>query len=105
MTQTTWNKQLIQQLIVQNDRAVVRALLVLYDAQTPAEQADSKTVEHNGAGFTGADAEVLTSLVSFYTRAGFLTPKQVALARSRVPKYWRQLLAAAERKGHSVVYA
>ncbi len=101
---TPWNKQRIQQLIAENDRAVVRALLAVYANQTPAEQANGSTVEDNGAGFTGADAEILTSFVKFYQRAGFLTPKQVALARARVGKYWRQLLIAAENNGHAVAY-
>lgn len=104
MNANPWNKQRIQQLIAENDNAVVRALLVVYDNQTPAEQANAATVEHNGAGFSGADAEILTSFVKFYQRAGFLTPKQVALARARVAKYWRQLLAVAERNGHQVSY-
>lgn len=100
----TWNKQAIQQLIVNNDEAAVRALLVVYVNQTPQERADGTTVEFNGTGFTGVDAEILTSFVKFYHKAGFLTSKQLALVKARMPKYWRQLLAAAEAKGHAVVY-
>jgi len=100
----TWNKQSIQELIVSNDKAAVRALLVVYGNQTPAEKADGKTVENNGAGFSGVDAEILTSFVKFYQRTGFLTGKQLALLKVRIVKYWRQLLAAAEARGNTVSY-
>ena len=100
----TWNKQSIQELIVRNDEAAVRALLVVYGNQTEAEKADGVTVEDNGAGFSGVDAEILTSFVRFYQRTGFLTEKQMTLLKARITKYWRQLLAAAEAKGRTVSY-
>jgi hypothetical protein len=99
-----WNKQRVQQLVTTNDKAAVRALLVIYHNQTPSEQAEGATVEDNGLGFTGADAEILTSFAKFYERTGFLTEKQLGILRSRIIKYWRQLLAAAEAKGRPVVY-
>lgn len=104
MTAPTWNKQRIQELIVANDEAAVRALFVVYGNQTEAEKADGKTVEDNGTGFSGVDAEILTSFAHFYQRNGFLSPKQMALLKARIAKYWRQLLSAAEAKGNRVSY-
>lgn len=104
MSIKTWNKQSIQELIATKDEAAVRALFVVYGNQTEAEKADGKTVEDNGAGFSGVDAEILTSFVRFHQRTGFLTQKQMALLKTRIAKYWRQLLASAEAKGHTVSY-
>lgn len=104
VTQTVWTKSKIQALVTKDEKAAIRALMVVYGNQTQAEQASDATVEHNGIGFTGTDAEILTSFAKFYQRAGFLTEKQLVLLKKRIVKYWKQLLKAAEAKGQQVCY-
>ena len=43
-TPNGWSKDSIQALIDTNDRAVMKALLVLYSRQTAAEQATQATI-------------------------------------------------------------
>lgn len=100
-----WTKSRIQALLKKSDKAVLRALIVVYQNQTPQEQHDASTIENNGAGFTGIDADILTSFVEFYEHAGFLTTSQLAIARNKMGKYWRQLLVASELNGHAVNYS
>lgn len=81
----------IRQQLGSNPAWALRALIRIYENQTAAEQAAHATVEHNGVGFTGADAEILTSLAEQYSKRRSLSEKQMALLFKRIPKYARQL--------------
>ena len=101
---TVWDKERVLALLEANDKAVIRALECLYNRQTSEERTLGQNVEHNGRGFTSYDADLLTSFVEFYRNAGFLTQKQLAVARKKLAKYWRQLLEEIEAKGQQVSY-
>lgn len=101
-TGTVWNKDTVQHLLNTNDRAVVRALMAIYARQTTEEQQTQAATEHNGVGFSGVDAEILSSFAQFYQSHGYLTDKQMSLLRARIQKYWSQLLRIAQSKGHQV---
>ena len=96
--QMVWNKDAIIQLLDTNDKAVDRAVVQLYRRQTQEEQATHATKVNNGVGFTGLDAEFLSSLAESAMKYGQLTPKQRAIARTRVKKYWRQLLSIVQAR-------
>lgn len=84
-------KRLLQSVIEINDNAVINVLLMIYERQTDEEQITEQTIEENGEGFTGADAEILTSFSRQYLERGFLSPKQMTIARDKVKKYWCQV--------------
>jgi hypothetical protein len=100
----TLSKEYIQNLLLTNDHAVGRALVVLNQRQTAAEQSSEATIVHNGEGFRPCDARMGTSMAKFFERTGFLTPKQVAYWRreqkhgARITCYWKQLIEVAEAK-------
>lgn len=98
-----WDKKSVQELLARDD-AALRALLVIYHRQTDAEQAVGATTDENGVGFTGPDAEILSSFAEFYKRTGFLSAKQLAILHRKIPKYWKQLLEAAKSKGAVVSF-
>lgn len=87
-----------------NDKAVARALVVLFERQTDDEQATEHTRHHNGRGFRPCHARMGTSMAKFYLQRGFLTPKQIAYWRRegkegmRIAIYWKQLLDVARKK-------
>lgn len=91
-------------LLRTNDRAVGRALVVLYERQTADEKASENTRHHNNRGFRPCHARMGTSMARFYLRTGYLSPKQLAYWRTegkegmRIGIYWRQLLDAAHKK-------
>ena len=95
----------IIELLKTNDRAVARALVVLNRRQTPIEQNSEATINHNGVGFTPADARMGTSMAQFYLRFGHLSARQIAYWRRpnvrgvpRICKYAGQLLEEARIK-------
>ena len=86
-----WKKDEIKELLQTNDRAVLRGLVAVYSLQTKDEKALAETVEHNGVGFSGFDAEILTSFAKQVQEQGKLTDRQMEVARKRVLKYAGQL--------------
>jgi hypothetical protein len=91
----TWTITEIRALLAENDKAVARGILAIYALQTNSEQATMETSESNGVGFSGADANFLSSLAQFYQAKGFLSPKQVEIGRKRITKYAGQLVKIA----------
>lgn len=95
----------IRNQIATNDRWALRALLAIHKYQTASEKASHSTIDHNGVGFNGADAEILTSFANVVVRRNVvekmkrpdfnatqvLTEKQIAILRRRMVKYARQL--------------
>lgn len=91
----TWTPDEIKTLIATNDKAVTRALLALLDRQTADEQAAQVTSHSNGMGFTGVDAEILTSFAQQVQRGRTLSVKQMEIARRKLVKYAKQLALVA----------
>jgi L-alanine-DL-glutamate epimerase-like enolase superfamily enzyme len=101
----TLTKERIVELLSTNDRAVCRALVVLNERQTKDEQVREATTHQNNRGFRPCHARMGTNMAQFFTRTGYLSPKQVAYWRRtdkngtmRIAIYWRQLLEEAEKK-------
>ncbi len=105
-----YTREMIMEMLNRNDRAVCRALLVLFNNQTQVEQSSEHTLVWNGKGFTGADARMGTSMAKQYQRVGYLSPKQIQFWRkpnvrgiSRIGKYTRQLIEAIPAKQKELV--
>jgi hypothetical protein len=99
------NKSTITNLLATNDKAVARALVVLNNNQTADEQAQETVKYQNGKGFRPCHARMGTSMATFFTARGYLTPKQIAYWRKldakgnmRIAIYWNQLIDAAHEK-------
>jgi len=82
-----------------------RALVVLLNNQTRDEQASNVTTEHNGIGFTGADAHSGCITAKYFIKHKKLLDWQVARwtnpAKSgfaRLAKYHKQLNEAANAR-------
>ncbi len=90
-----WTIDEIRNLIDTNDTAVARGIVAIWKFQTPTEQGMKETAEHNGVGFNGVDAHILSSFAEFYQERGFLSAKQTALGRKKIRKYAGQLTAIA----------
>lgn len=90
-----WTEEEIKNYVQTNDTVLYRALKKLYDCQTEDEQRSGETIEHNGVGFNGVDAEFLSSTAEFLARTGFLTEKQKIYVRKKLVKYTKQLTRLA----------
>ena len=77
-----------------------RALVVIFKYQTADEQASGTTTLLNGVGFTGVDAELLTSFATQYLvkkerfpdQPARLSPKQEKHLFKKMPKYAGQII-------------
>ena len=72
------------------------ALLKILENQTQDEVATESTHEHNGIGFTGADAEILTSFAKQYQKSGTLSQKQLVILFKKMPKYSAQIIKVSD---------
>ncbi len=101
------DKQYINNLLINNDKAVARALVALYKRQTEDEQNSEATIVKNMAGFTPSDAQIGSSMATFYLKFNRLSEKQIAYWRKpnakgvpRICKYSGQLLKIAQAKSN-----
>ena len=88
----TWNAESIRELLLRNDTAVYRALVLLYSFQTEEEKYLDSTKTVNGKGFNKVDAEILSSMARQLKEGRHLTEKQMYVARPKVLKYVGQIL-------------
>ncbi len=95
----------IIKLLNTNDKAIIRAIVVLNERQTLDEKLSNATINRNGQGFTPADAYMGTSMANSIAKWGSLTVKQLeywkkpnAKGVPRINKYAGQLLAIAKAK-------
>ncbi len=69
----------------------VKGMLVIYAKQTAGEQSAQTTSELNSVGFSGCDAEIMSSFSEQVKKGRNLSPKQMAIVFKKMPKYWEQL--------------
>jgi hypothetical protein len=96
--QKVWTKDEIKELLSKNDKAVYRALKVIYSLQTDTEKRQEQTGEVNSVGFSSYDSKFLTSLAKQYSERGTLSVKQLEAARKGMMKYAGQLAKIANKK-------
>lgn len=75
-----------------NPAWATRAIVKLHEMQTFDEQNSQMTKESNGVGFNGTDATILSSFADQINRGRTLSPKQLAIAFKKLPKYSRQVI-------------
>ena len=96
---------IIREKLEASDKWLFRAVVAIYERQTAEEQAAEETRENNGIGFSGCDAQILSSYATQILawnrgESTYRTPLsklQTALARKKMKKYAGQLsrIAAA----------
>jgi len=94
----TYTKEDIKQLLSENDHAVMRAVVAIWQYQTSHEKLHMHTNEHNLVGFSAFDANILSSFAEQIGRGRSLSIKQLAVARRRMMKYVGQLARIANEK-------
>lgn len=99
------SKQGIIDLLKNNDRAIMRALVVLYERQTQDEQTEMETINRNGRGFRPCHAYMGSAHAQWFLKTNMMTAKQIAYWRKpmkngqmRIEIYAGQLLMVAQQK-------
>ena len=95
MANKEWTKDSIKQLLMDSDKAVMRGIVAIYNRQTDLEQSCETTHDINGVGFNGPDAPFLSSLAKQILGKGYLTERQLEIARKKMLKYSKQLTEIA----------
>jgi len=93
----------IREQLTTNDNWVRRGLKAIYKMQTEDEKLMQVTTEDNGVGFSGVDAELLSSFAEQLNARGSLSPKQMVYARKKMAKYAKQLWTLAYEKAEARV--
>ena len=93
-----WSRDAICDLLVNSDRAVIRALQILLARQTIDEQDTYTTQDANGVGFTQWDAKFYTAMAKRTLDGSGLSAGQIGALRKinkrgrpSIGKYWRQI--------------
>lgn len=93
-----YTKNDITKMLENSDTAVQRALIAIWERQTTSEKASQSTHINNSIGFNGFDAGILSSFAEQFQTKGWLSTKQMIIARKRIMKYAGQLADIANEK-------
>jgi hypothetical protein len=93
-----WDKESIRDLLDRNDKAVYRAILLIYSFQTDEEKYIGATKTVNGKGFSKFDVEIRSSYAMQLRRGQELSVKQMYMARPKIKKYAGQIISYMKSK-------
>jgi len=91
-------KEFVKQKLASDPVWSQQALLRIYDFQTIEEKKSKDTRFHNGVGFTGTDGRILTSMAIQLKKYGRLSPKQMSIVMTKMPKYWGQIVKISDKE-------
>lgn len=97
-TSKIWTVDQIKNLLMTNDKFVMRSTVKIFERQTTDEQLNDGTSHNNGIGFNGTDAFILSRFAKFYMERGYMSEKQLAIAKRKIQKYAKQLTKIANEK-------
>jgi hypothetical protein len=90
-----WTKEEVKHLLQISNKMVQRSIVKIFEKQTEDEKRAETTSHHNGVGFNGVDAELLSSYAKQILAGRTLTEKQMHYARKKIVKYAGQLTKIA----------
>lgn len=96
-TMKQWERYL-KDLLKANDKALLKAIVLIYDSQTSEEQAKGQSIEDNAIGFTKVDAEDMGAIARKIKRGEQLTKGELAKSRNKMGKYWKQLMVISKEQ-------
>ncbi len=92
MDSKVWTEESITELLNNNNKAVEKAIVAIYNRQTEDEKSASDTKHSNGVGFSGADAHTGSYYAKWILSGRNLTGNHLAKGRKIAIKYRGQLL-------------
>ncbi|MGA1200936.1 MAG: hypothetical protein ACO3U5_04125 [Aquiluna sp.] len=76
-----------------NRNWAIRGLIKIYERQTADEQTTQSTFNRNSVGFSGCDANILSSFAEQVNKGRNLSVKQMTIVFKKMPRYWNQILS------------
>jgi len=95
--QKQWESYL-KNLVKTNDRALIKAIVLIYDLQTAEEKNTGKSIEENKIGFNKIDAYELGAIAKKIKKGHKLTLDEAAKSRYKMQKYWKQLMVISKKQ-------
>lgn len=89
-------KEFFKSKLSSDKRWAVKGMLKIYEYQTNQEKATQDTHEHNDVGFSGCDAELLSSFSEQVLQGRTLSDRQMVFVLKKMPKYWSQLVSLSD---------
>lgn len=91
LTINQW-RPVLQCLMITNDDNLKKCILKVYEFQTYEEKRGYVTKDENELGFNKVDAEEMSKIAEKLLRGEELTKGELAKARNKMLKYWRQIM-------------
>lgn len=88
----------LKDLVKSNDNALLKAIVCIYDRQTPDEKNAGETIDENGIGFSKVDAYEMGKIARKIKNGENLTKGELAKSRNKMQKYWKQLMTISKQR-------
>ena len=99
-SQKQWEAYL-KDLLKTNDKALLRAIVLIYDNQTPEEKDKGESIEDNCIGFSKIDAKEMGDIARKIKANKALTKGELAKSRNKMQKYWKQLMIISKKQAEA----
>ena len=99
-SQKQWEAYL-KDLLKTNDKALLRAIMLIYNNQTPEEKDKGESIEDNCIGFSKIDAKEMGVIARKIKANKALTKGELAKSRNKMQKYWKQLMIISKKQAEA----
>lgn len=96
-SQNQW-KDYLKNLLKTNDKALLRAIVLIYDNQTLEEKTKGKSIDDNHVGFSKIDAKEMGDIARKIKAKKPLTRGEIVKSRNKMQKYWKQLMIISKEQ-------
>ena len=98
--QKQWEAYL-KDLLRISDKALLKAIVLIYDDQTIEEKDKGKSIENNCVGFSKIDAKEMGDIARKIKANSVLTKGELAKSRNKMQKYWKQLMIISKKQAEA----
>ena len=99
-SQKQWESYL-KDLLKSNDKALLRAIVLIHDNQTQEEKNKGESIEDNCIGFSKIDAKEMGDIANKIRAGKVLTKGELAKSRNKMQKYWKQLMIISKKQAEA----
>ena len=99
-SQKQWEAYL-KDLLNTNDKALLKAIVLIYDGQTHEEKDKCEGIDDNCIGFSKNDTKELGDIARKIKANKELTEKELAKSRNKMQKYWKQLMIISKKQAEA----
>lgn len=99
--QEQW-KNYLKDLVKTNDRALKKAIILVYNNQTLEEKNWGTSIDRNNTGFDKIDAYEMGRIARKIEDGKSLTKGELAKSRNKMRKYWKQLMIISKKKAELI---